>query len=71
MLPCLQFVISQNHYIHELELGNSGRQSPAPLPADFLKRLRLTSELSEACKEKVRITLEEEAELTAIFLQSE
>ena len=70
MHKLIDIVILANHYIHELEFGNSGHQSPAPLPADFLKRLRLTSELSEACKEKVRLTLEEEAEFTAIFLQS-
>jgi putative nucleotidyltransferase with HDIG domain len=70
MHKLIDIVILANHYIHELEFGNSGHQSPAPLPADFLKRLRLTSELSEVCKEKVRITLEEEAEFTAIFLQS-
>ena len=70
MHKLIDIVILANHYIHELEFGNSGHQSPAPLPVDFLRRLRLTSELSEACKEKVRIALEEEAEFTAIFLQS-
>ena len=64
----IDIVILANHYIHELEFGNSGHLSSAPLPAEFLRRLRLTSELSEACKEKVRITLEEEAEFTSIFL---
>ncbi len=66
----IDIVILANHFIHELKMGNSGHQSTDPLSADFLKRIRLTSELSEACKEKVRITLEEEAEFTAIFLQS-
>ena len=64
----IDIVILANHYIHELEFGNSGYLSSAPLPAEFLRRLRLTSELSEACKEKIRITLEEEAEFTSIFL---
>ena len=64
----IDIVILANHYIHELEFGNSGHLSSAPLPAEFLRRLRLTSELSEACKEKIRITLEEEAEFTSIFL---
>ena len=64
----IDIVILANQYIHELEFGNSGHLSSAPLPAEFLRRLRLTSELSEACKEKVRITLEEEAEFTSIFL---
>ena len=64
----IDIVILANHYIHELEFGNSGHLSSAPLPAEFLRRLRLTSELSEACKEKVRIALEEEAEFTSIFL---
>ena len=64
----IDIVILANQYIHELEFGNSGHLSSAPLPAEFLRRLRLTSELSEACKEKVRIALEEEAEFTSIFL---
>tara|TARA_B100000212_G_scaffold341547_1_gene325050 strand:- start:396 stop:1388 length:993 start_codon:yes stop_codon:yes gene_type:complete len=64
----IDIVILANHYIHELEFGNSGHLSSAPLPAEFLRRLRLTSELSEACKEKIRIALEEEAEFTSIFL---
>ncbi len=64
----IDIVILANQYIHELEFGNSGHLSSAPLPAEFLRRLRLTSELSEACKEKIRIALEEEAEFTSIFL---
>ena len=71
MHKLIDIVILANHFIHELEFGNSGHYSPAPLPADFLRRLRLTGKLAEECKEKVRIALEKEAEFTAIFLQSE
>ena len=62
-------VILANHYIHRLEFGNSGHQTPDRLPADLLRRLRLSSDQADDCLEKVRIALKEEDNHLAIFLK--
>ena len=63
-------VILANHYIHRLEFGNSGHQTSDRLPADLLRRLRLSSDQADDCLEKVRIALKEEDNHLAIFLKT-